>query len=397
MLSQKVTKLCVQIAYSSDSIKKQNLIIELDSTLNLFERSHYKLFNSNKKFGLYTTNSNITQDLYLDLKTHFEIIISSAKEIIHNPESNTYVLDTISENEKEFLFLMNKIVFQYDTENGQKMKGIKLFMIILILFTVIILFLELKFVLLPIIKKENENSIRIIQSNKTKDKFFSIIAHDLKSPVSTMLGFTEELNNNFDRSEKEEQKEFIGIIYKSVKNTSNLLENLLLWASAQKGNIGFNREELNLNLIASESMELMSHSAKKKDIQVIIQIPNEIFVHADKNMLSTIIRNLLSNAIKFTPKGGEINIIAQQKWTIKTEQFVEIIVKDNGIGIPKEMQSKLFEISENKSTYGTEKEKGSGLGLILCKEFVEKHNGKIWIESDGCKGSSVIFTIPLFS
>ena len=138
----------------------------------------------------------------------------------------------------------------------------------------------------------------------------------------------------------------------------------------------------------------MSQSAERKSIKLINNIPEECYVDADKFMLSTVMRNLLMNAIKFTPKGGEITISISLIEDQNNIEFTEISIEDTGIGISKEVQSKLFKIEESVSTYGTEKEKGTGLGLILCKEFVEKHSGRIWVESEVGKGSRFVFTLP---
>lgn len=234
------------------------------------------------------------------------------------------------------------------------------------------------------------------KSNETKDKFFSIIAHDLKSPFNAMLGFSNILNDNFDDYDKKEHREFFGIIHKSLNNMYRLLDNLLLWSRSQLGKFDFNPEKINLYLLTNESNELLNQLAENKSIQIINQIPKNIYVDADKDMLSTIIRNLLSNAIKFTPKEGEITITATLSITKKNKSFTTISIKDCGVGIDKKIQSKLFDISENTSTKGTEDETGTGLGLILCKEFVEKHSGEIWIESEVGKGTVINFTIPTF-
>jgi len=228
--------------------------------------------------------------------------------------------------------------------------------------------------------------------NATKDKFFGIIAHDLKNPFNSMLGFSNMLNENFDTYDTTEQKKFLSLIHISIQNTYNLLDNLLLWSQSQKGIIDFKSEKTNLFLLANDSISLLNQSAEKKSISLINQIPENIFVKADRNMVSVIIRNLISNAIKFTSKGGEIILKAENK-----EQFTEVEVKDTGVGIAKEVQSKLFDISKNTSTHGTENETGTGLGLILCKEFAEKNNGKIWVDSELGKGSSFKFTIPSFN
>ena len=239
--------------------------------------------------------------------------------------------------------------------------------------------------------KENEQNL--YESNAEKDKFFSIIAHDLKSPFNSMLGFSELLIENFDKYDISRQKKYISLINQSLQNTHKLLENLLLWSRAQRGIVDFVLKKENLYVLSDETIELLSHAAKNKSITLTNQIPKDIYVEVDKNMLSTIIRNLISNAIKFTPKGGEITAKARTITDENKQNYVEISVNDNGVGISLENQSKIFEITESVSTEGTENEQGTGLGLILCKDFVEKHGGKIWIKSEVGKGSKVIFTL----
>lgn len=229
--------------------------------------------------------------------------------------------------------------------------------------------------------------------NAEKDKFYSIIAHDLKSPFSSMLGFSDILHKEFDKYDTNKQKKFIGIINTSIQNTYKLLENLLLWTHSQKGNIVFNPEKTNLFLMTTETTEFLKQMAENKSVKLINQIPENIYILADKDMFSTIIRNLVSNAIKFTPKNGKITINSNLISTSNSEQFVKISIADTGVGISKEVQSKLFDLVGNKSTNGTENEKGTGLGLMLCKEFIEKHGGNIWVESEIGKGSVFYFTV----
>jgi PAS domain S-box-containing protein len=240
-----------------------------------------------------------------------------------------------------------------------------------------------------------EKEAKLEKSNKTKDKFFSIIAHDLKAPFNTLLGFSNLLYENFDDYSKEEQKEFLNIIRNGINSSYKLLENLLVWSRSQRGAIKFKPEKINLHLLTNEIQKLLNQSILKKSILFENKIAGKFYVYADKDMLSTIIRNLLSNAIKFTPKGGNITLVSRLKKTIKSQEYVEISVKDSGVGISEQMQSKLFDIGEAISTRGTENEKGTGLGLILCKEFVEKHNGEIWVESKVGKGTTFYFSIPI--
>ena len=240
--------------------------------------------------------------------------------------------------------------------------------------------------------KDNEKSLR--ESNKTKDLFFSIIAHDLKSPFNTMIGFSDLLVNDFDNYDVEQQKKFIGVINQGIHNTYKLLENLLIWSRAQQGTIDFNPEPENLHLLASETISLLGQQYTNKSISLINKIPENIEVIADKNMLLTVLRNLISNAIKFTPQKGKIAVSAHVKSNEKGQIFTQISIKDNGLGILKDKQELIFKISETISTKGTEGESGTGLGLILCREFVEKHGGKIWVESEEGQGSEFIFTLP---
>jgi signal transduction histidine kinase len=227
------------------------------------------------------------------------------------------------------------------------------------------------------------------ESNNTKDKFFNIIAHDLKSPFASILGFSEMLMEHRKTLENDKIEMFAKVIYDSSKQAYDLLGNLLMWAQSQKGNISFYPEAFCFNNIALENINLLEQQAIKKNLILFSTINDDLQVFADKNMMKTIVRNLLSNAIKFTPSGGKIIVEA-----IPSPDYVEIIITDTGIGIPENIINKLFRIDTNITTEGTEHEKGTGLGLILCKEFVEKHGGKIWAESIIKEGSTFHFTIP---
>jgi len=237
-----------------------------------------------------------------------------------------------------------------------------------------------------------KNEIQLKELNATKDKLFSIIAHDLRSPFNSMIGITEMLENRFDKYDSEKRKRYIGSINHSLKNIFSLLENLLLWARSQSDGIVFKPKSIKLHLLCKEINELVMQSAKNKSINLTNKIPENTNVYADENMLSMIIRNLISNAIKFTPQNGGISINARPT---EDNKYIEIFVKDSGVGISEEIKSTLFDIGESTSTRGTENETGTGLGLILCKEFVEKQGGKIWVESELDKGSVFKFTVPI--
>lgn len=239
-----------------------------------------------------------------------------------------------------------------------------------------------------------KNTAQLIESNRTKDKFLSIIAHDLRNPFQSMLGFSRLLIEGFDEFSKERQKKFLKIIHLNLESTFNLLENLLIWSRSQRGSIEYNPEQVNLYQLSKEIINLIQLSAKTKSITLIHEISQDIIAYTDKNMFTAITSNLLTNAIKFTPEEGEIKMVGELKKDDNGNKFVEIIVKDSGTGIPGELQSKLFDSSDSESTMGTANEQGTGLGLKLCKEFVDKHGGKIWVESEVDKGSSFHFTLP---
>ena len=231
---------------------------------------------------------------------------------------------------------------------------------------------------------------RVIELNTTKDKLFSIIAHDLKGPFNSILGFSDLLCSNIYDYDNKKNERFANIINTSAKNTLVLLENLLDWAKTQTGQIEFKPERLILEKAILEIVNVLNSSASIKSIKLKVSISDDIEVFADQNMLMTILRNLVSNAIKYTNTGGVVKLYA----TIISNQ-IEITVADNGVAMDKETISKLFRLDINHTTNGTANEKGSGLGLILCKEFVEKHGGKIWVESKRGVGSKFKFTLPL--
>lgn len=236
-----------------------------------------------------------------------------------------------------------------------------------------------------------ESETQLKETNNSKDKFFSIISHDLRSPFTSIIGFAEVMLEDLDTLSKEEIKEFTGSIYKSSKNIQNLLENLLQWSRVQTGRIEFNPIKFNLNNLVNDVVALFQVNAARKKINLLNDFEKDYEIIADKFMIDTVLRNLVSNAIKFTKQGGEIKIDITEK---DEEGHIEVSVSDNGVGMKEEIISKLFKIDEHVTTKGTEKEKGTGLGLILCKEFIEKHDGKIWAESTLAEGSKFKFTLP---
>ncbi len=227
--------------------------------------------------------------------------------------------------------------------------------------------------------------------NASKDKFFSILAHDLKNLFGTLIGFSDILNFEYNELEEKEKEFFISKIFNISKNSYELLTNLLDWARSQSGRMEFNPEQFELTDVADDVLKLLSPSAEKKNITIIKDIPSQTQLLGNINMVKTILRNLVSNSIKFTKDNGEIRIHFQEKGG-----YAEISVIDNGSGMSREQLSALFSIEKIKTSVDNEDMQGTGLGLVLCKEFCEKHNGRIWAESTPGKGSIFTFTIPLF-
>lgn len=248
-----------------------------------------------------------------------------------------------------------------------------------------------------IIEKQNillsESEEKLLESNNTKDRFFSIIAHDLKGPIGSLLGISDLMTKNFDLYDDAKKKDLIGYMHQNTQNTYNLLDTLLLWSRSQEGAIDFNIEKENLRLLVDETFKLLNHKLIKKNITISNRISSSQYVFADKNMLLTVFRNLISNSIKFTPEYGKIEISAENIASSSMNNFIEISVIDNGVGILKENQKFLFDITNKISTKGTWGEMGTGLGLSLCREFIEKHGGKIWVESEINKGCTFKFTL----
>ena len=238
------------------------------------------------------------------------------------------------------------------------------------------------------IKKTNDELAKL---NAEKDKFFSIIAHDLRSPFNGFLGLTQLMTEELPDMSLAETQKIVVSMRNSATNLFRLLENLLDWSTMQQGLISFNREVAQLAPIVDESMAIILEPAKIKGIEINFDIPADITVFADRNMLQTVIRNLVSNAVKFTPKGGKISVSA--KATI--DNSVEFSVKDTGIGMSKTMVADLFRLDVQTNRKGTEGEPSAGLGLIICKDFIEKNGGKLWIESEEGKESAFCFTLPI--
>ena len=230
---------------------------------------------------------------------------------------------------------------------------------------------------------------RLSEANKTKDRFFSIIGHDMKGPFNSIVGFSDILLDQLANEDYEGVESYARIIHESSQRAMNLLNNLLEWSRAQTGKIQYSPEYIEFVSLANEVIDLMKDCALEKSITVNHKLPHDLPILADKSMIKAILRNLISNAVKFTDEGGEITVLSNVD-----SEYITISVVDNGVGIKPENVKKLFRIDYSFSTPGTNDETGTGLGLLLCKEFVEMHGGKLWVESVYGSGSTFKFTIP---
>ncbi len=237
-----------------------------------------------------------------------------------------------------------------------------------------------------LIRKQNEE---LTEANTSKDRLFSIIGHDLRNPFQTILGYSDLLKTSMEKYDKKEIQKFACHINISAEQSFNLLNNLLQWAKLQSKQIRHKPEQVDLKLVSEDVLRFANEMASAKNLQITNLIPTGLTVKADLDMLKTILRNLLGNAIKFSNVAGEIILSAKT-----TPQETIICVEDNGIGMQKDFANALFDSNENHSERGTSGEEGTGLGLVICKEFVEIHGGKIWVESTPGAGSSFCFSIP---
>lgn len=237
--------------------------------------------------------------------------------------------------------------------------------------------------------KLKENEAILEKLNTDKDLFISILAHDLKSPFNSILGFLGLLSENIRNYDIEKIETQVNIINDSAQRVHGLLDSILIWAKSESGKLPYEPKELSFRTISFEIIETLKQFANAKSITINYLPADDLIVFADTDMLKTVLRNLISNAIKFTRNGGRVSISAET-----TDSNVMITVSDNGIGLEPEMLNRLFDVSQMRTTKGTANESGSGLGLLLCKNFIEKHRGSIWVESKAGNGSEFKFTLP---
>lgn len=319
----------------------------------------------------------------------------------YNGYLGTQVLGSWFWNDEFQLGLITEIDAEEALHPYHKSRNIVLYMLLITIVLVLLL-------TIIIIRSTHKNRLELLKINEqlegkvrtrtkelqelnaTKDRFFSIIAHDLKSPFNYLLGMTELLSENMDTMSPEKLKVFIKKLNGSAQSAFDLLENLLVWARAQQKMIIMSQKVHNLKGLVNSSIKPILNLSLEKSINLSIEIDPEDKIFVDEYMISTVIRNLVSNAIKFTKNNGYIKVSAKKK-----DAEVTISVNDSGIGMSKKTISKLFKIGEDVSISGTNNETGTGLGLILCEEFVTKHGGKIWAESKEGVGSTFYFTVPI--
>ncbi len=266
-----------------------------------------------------------------------------------------------------------------------------------ILLLVLVLFILLKYFeklklnkILELKNRQIEQSEQELQLlNASKNKFFSIIAHDLKNPFHTVMGYSYLLSKDYDRFSEDERRKFAMDINQSTNNIFRLLQNLLEWSRTQTGNLKCTPANIALSKVLQNSASVLHSMAEQKNISMKLNVAEDLNIYADPLMIETVLRNLITNAIKFTPEDGMVEVTAK-----KIDTHINICVNDTGIGISEEDIHNVFRIDSKVKRRGTNNEDGSGLGLILCKEFVDKNNGTIWVESIPGKGSSFKFTIP---
>jgi len=232
---------------------------------------------------------------------------------------------------------------------------------------------------------------KVMKDSVEKDKFFSIISHDLMNPFNALLGFSEMLTVSAKNGDKEDCVEYSSIVHQSTKRILNLLQNLLVWSRMQNGKMKYTPKSVRIDELVSNTMMIIAPIAQNKEIKLDWNVNSDITATIDPNMIGSVLQNLVTNAIKFTERGGRVTVNA-----FTESNHLNFTVSDTGVGIGDEQLDKLFKLDKTSSSRGTDDEVGTGLGLIICKEFIESHQGKIWVESTLGEGSNFYFTIPLY-
>ena len=389
----------IGIVYTSKG-KYKEALNSFDKSLKITDEFHRGLFLKKTNFEKMSEAYKFMGDFKSALKYH-ELFMAYNDSMVQKEKYEQIVnLEKKYETEKKEKEIVKLQAKQEITDvQLEKNKQLKLLGFI----TASLLLVFMLFVLIRYIDKiklnktleeknrqieQSENELRLL--NASKNKFFSIIAHDLKNPFHTVMGFSYLLSKDSERFSEDERKKFADDIYNSTNRIYRLLENLLEWSKSQTGRLKFEPRQIRFQQVLDNSVNVLLPVANQKEISIEFEYNKEQNLYADPIMLETILRNLINNAIKFTPENGQITISAKQ-----TGDQVNVCVKDSGVGISENDIQNLFKIDSTVKRKGTNNEDGSGIGLILCKEFVEKNNGKIWVKSTPGNGSSFFFTIPV--
>jgi len=399
--------------YLNESLKIKNKIGDLLSLPTIYEYLGLCLIGKGQieegfislKRGLTLSISNNQKKIQLNIYSKLTEVYLSIKDLenaISCQKKQIEIQDLILSGAANIKIEQLQAIYEIDKQNGQiielekqnvinsliikQHKTSQLIMIVGIFIALLISISTYWFY-----NKIRHKNLELKKTNAAKDKFFAIIAHDLRGPTGALASFLEHINETFDELSPTELKEILLLLYKSAENVSGLLENLLIWAQSQLNKIEFFPTELKLTDVIQNSIKGLMQSAQNKQVEIKFELNDQIFVLADPNMVQTILRNLLNNAIKFTHRGGSVII----KTEVRNANNAYISIIDNGVGIEKSSLSKIFDISNMHHTKGTENEQSTGLGLILVKDFTEKNKGTVTIDSQKDKGTIVSFTLPI--
>ncbi|MEG8948027.1 tetratricopeptide repeat-containing sensor histidine kinase [Rosettibacter firmus] len=380
-----------ELNYLDGQVMNLNRLAIIHAKLNKLKEAE-EFLKQAKSLAKYLSAAYLVLDCYNQWINYYEIIndyknafyyskkIDTVKDSLISKQ-NVSVIKTMESIYKAEKSEREKAILQKDKELAEKQRDYFILITLLILLIAVITYSRY-------ITKKIANE-KLKKLNLMKDTLFRIIAHDLRNPFSIMFGYINLLKDNYDTLNDEEKLTFITNMGKAAKQNLHLLENLLLWSRLQTGKLEVNMRVLDLYEIIIENFLALSELAKDKNINLETSINDELKVKADENMLNFILKNLIHNGIKYTHKGGKVYVSAE-----KMDKFVKINIEDNGTGLDELTKSKLFEYDLNKRKNGTEGEGGSGLGLIICKEFIEKLGGNLYVFSELNKGTKFSFTLP---
>ncbi len=380
------------LGIAQNSVELGNIEVGIKYGLKAYELAKKNGANWHLQHCARVLSKAYAQQKKFDKAYSYHVKFKALSDTLFNQASERKISNLMLEQQE----LRNEKLIQENRANEEqiKVKNQQIFMFIgsfaVLCSIIIIIYLNSRKY-----RKLNDQLVTVNQqlqeSNLSKDKFFSIIGHDLKSPFNSIIGFLHLLKTQLEKLSKDDIMRFADMMLSTTNNTYKLLENLLEWSRLQTGDISFNPTVFEINEVVDENISLFSKTSENKNI-TLSATKSEIYkVSADRNMVEVILRNLISNAIKFTKNGGAVTIA----YTTTNENRLQLSVTDNGIGIPKDIQLKLFDVTEKFSMQGTNQEKGTGLGLSLSKEFAEQHGSSIKVESEENKGSTFSFTLPL--